>query len=336
VGLSLGASGLASSALASFGQPVNLQINGTVAANQLTVAVKGVNGSDPSPSNPVLVGFRDASSTGTVVAGSLQSALSFTLATTSSMGCTTAVTCRLWVELICQTISSGSCTSILVGLSVQSNANACFALNEAALQATGPGTGGGTSVGIIQTSVASLVSKPIRIIGYVEAIWTSGIGWATPSTVQILGPSVKKPCDVMQSVLTTTNQAPQLLTTTSYVATSLSASITPTSAANMIRVRADANITCGTAQGFLQIGRNSVSNLFGGQATPGSTNVQNFSSSLAGLDQPNTASSTNYTLYVKTTSVSNCTVNNITGGVMDMLIEEIMSQRNPTNVEMVT
>jgi hypothetical protein len=209
--------------------------------------VKGVNGADPSPSNPVLVGFRDASSTGTVVAGSLQSALSFTLATTSSMGCTSGIACRLWVELVCQTISGGSCTSVLVGTSVQSNANACLALNEAALQSTGAGTNGGTSVGLIQTSVASLASKPIRIIGYIEATWTSGTGWAAPSNIQLFGPGVKKPCDVVQGPLYGSTTSPTTGSGSTPIPAAPSVSITPTSAINLIRVSADGNLQQGAA-----------------------------------------------------------------------------------------
>lgn len=237
LGLSIGASAIGSSALGSFEAPVNLQLNAAVASNQLTVAVKGVNSADPSAANPVLVGFRDASSTGTVVAGAVQSALSFTLASTSSMGCTTAVTCRLWVTLICQTISSGTCTSTLVGLSVQSITTACFPLNEAALQSTGAGTGGGTTAGAIQTSVASLSSKPIRIIGYIEAIWTSGTGWATPSNVQIMSPGLKKPCDVVQVAYATTATATSVGTTNT--AGPPSVTLTPTSVVNLVQVFSD-------------------------------------------------------------------------------------------------
>jgi hypothetical protein len=145
--------------------------------------------------------------------------------------------CRLWVELICQTISGSSCTSQLVGMSVQSNAGGCFPLNEAGLQSTGAGTNGGTSVGIIQTSVASLASKPIRIIGYVEATWTSGTGWAAPSNVQITSPGLKKPCDVVQVAYATTATATSVGTTNTAALPSVT--LTPTSTVNLVQIISD-------------------------------------------------------------------------------------------------
>jgi hypothetical protein len=228
VGLSIGASGLASSVIG-YESPINMQVNASVASGQLTVAIKGVNGSDPSSSNPVLVGFRSQTqNSGINVFGSLQAATLFTLASTSSLGCVTGVLCRLWGELICQTESAGACTSILVGLSVQSQGAgtaACFPLLEHVLQSTGSGTSGGTSVNTIYTSVSALSGKAIRIAFFVEATWTSGAGWALASNniVQLLGPGVKKPCDIVQSTFQNAGAT---------------FSITPTSAANLIRIAA--------------------------------------------------------------------------------------------------
>lgn len=193
-GLNVGAGALGASAQPSFGQPLNLQINTAVPSSQLTVSIVGVNGSNPSSTNPVLVGFRSqtGSPSGTNIFGSLQAALSFTLATTSSMGCTTAVTWRLWVTLICQTESAGACTSILVGLSNQSTSTQIFPLAEEKLQSTGSGLNGGTSAGTIQSSVASLAGVGIRIVGFIEATWTSGAGWALPNRVALFAPCTSR------------------------------------------------------------------------------------------------------------------------------------------------
>jgi hypothetical protein len=355
LGLSIGASAIASSALGSFEAPVNLQLNATVASNQLTVAVKGVNGADPSATNPVLVGFRDASSTGTVVAGALQSALSFTLAPTSSMGCTTAVTCRLWVTLICQTISSGTCTSILVGLSVQStpsatssntpssqtatNLPACFPLNEAALQLTGAGTNGGTQIDTIQTSVASLSSKPIRIVGYIEAIWTSGTGWASiPSNIQLLGSAVKKPCDVVQGPLyNLVTSATAGSGGTTPTPASLTIGITPTSALNLIRVNADGNVQQGAGSSDYPFDRIYRAT---GTIAACTTPIGNVSASMVGgsgsgasthnlaIDFPNSTSQLTYTICVWEAGGGNATFcQNFGGGSACVIeVEEIMGK----------
>ncbi len=324
VGLNVGAGSLAASALGSLEQPVNLQLNAGVAANQLTVAVKGVNGADPSAANPVLVNFRDTSSTGTAVLGSLQAAASFTLASTSSMGCTSGVACRLWVTLICQTISSGQCTSILVGLSVQSTATACYPLNEAVLQSTGSGTNGGTSAGVIQTSVASLSGKPIRIAGYVEATWTSGTGWASaPSYIQLFGPGVKKPCDHVggffvstgalissANTYSPTNTAP----TPSNGALALSQAYTPTSPLNILRIHgvvvagSSSNPGSNNATGFIFNGSSTVAAAMGG-ATIGGWPI---AISVAYQQIAGSTSTTTWSLY-GASATANTTINGGTG-----------------------
>jgi len=246
----IGASGLLASALGSYEQPINLQLNATAASNQLTFAVVGVNGSNPSSSNPVLVNFRSqTTSNGTAIFGSVQAATSFTLASTSSMGCTTAVICRLWVEMICQTESGGNCTSALVAASVQSNTTQCFPLMENQLQTTGSGTTGGTTINTIFTSASALSNKAIRIIGYVQATWTNGTGWsisagsAADPSVQVFSPGMHKPCDIVQTAYTssganstTTNNWTSLTTlpTTAMGKSAFSLTVTPTSALNLI------------------------------------------------------------------------------------------------------
>jgi hypothetical protein len=237
VGLNVGSGALASSALPSYSQPINLQLNASASGNQLTVALKTQAGADPTSTTPILIGFRDQTLTnGTDIVGAITAAANFTLGSSSSMGCTTAVLCRLWITAICVTESAGSCTSILVGLSAQANATACYPLMENILQSTGSGTAGGTTLGTIYTSTASLTGKAIRILGFVEAIYTSGTGWATtPAQVQLFSPGMKKPCDVVQELYTTsTTQTTN--TTSSAAALGPTLAITPTSAANLIEI----------------------------------------------------------------------------------------------------
>lgn len=308
-GLNVGAAALGASALASFQQPANLQINTSVASNQLTVAIKGVNGADPSTGNPVLVGFRSqtGSPNGVNIFGALTGALSFTLAATSSMGCTTAVACRLWVTLICQIETSGTCNSsggngatspILVGLSNQSTATQVFSLGDERLQTTGAGTAGDVNAGIIQTSVASLSGKAIVIVGYIEATWTSGTGWAAPTKVQLFGPGVHKPGDVVQLVYAQT--ASGVSTGLSFAASNITASITPTSVINQIEVSVTGNFEAASAADITAEIRRGASTNVGEAFVFGSTTSGTLSN--GGLpfdifDAPATTSATSYTLY---------------------------------------
>jgi hypothetical protein len=295
VGLNVGASALAQSAQG-YGAPLNLQLAAAASGNNLTVSVLGVNGSNPSsPNNPVLVNFRSQTlnnGSNGIVYGQITSALSFQVTSGNTMGCTTAVVCRLWITLICQTESSGSCSSILLGLSNQSTTTQIYPLAEDALQATGPGTSGGGSAGVIQTSVASLSGKAIRIAGYVEVTWTSGTGWATtPSKVQVFGPGVHKPGDVVQTV---------------YESGGLSLAITPTSAINLVKFAA--SISCAAPASASAVGMlfkrastTLASQFIGGTSSTGLDGI----ASVLLLDAPGTSSSVSYSF---AGSGSTCTV----------------------------
>jgi hypothetical protein len=325
VGLNVGASALAQSAQG-YNAPINLQLSAAVSGNNLTVSLLGVNGSNPSTSNPVLVNFRSQTlnnGSNGVVYGQITSALSFQVTSGNTMGCTTAVLCRLWATLICQTESSGACTSVLLGLSNQSASGQVYPLVEEALQSTGPGTAGGGSAGVIQTSVAGLSGKAIRIAGYVEVTWHSGTGWdTTPSKVQVFGPGVHKPGDVVQTAYVTSATG----TTTSSgtpQATNLTATVTPTSAINLIRVDASgscvmnqANIACQSQlyRGTTALGQVTSINVGGTASTITSGVAFNV------LDAPNTTSATTYVVKLN----SGNSVNNVSFVPGGMIVEEIM------------
>lgn len=322
-----------------YDMPVNLQLNATVNSNQLIIAVKGINGLDPSSINPVQINFRDTTATGTLVTGSLQSALSFTLATTSSLGCITATTCRIWVEFICQTVAGGACTSILVGASAQSSTTSgvCLPIDESSLQATGSGTTGGTSLGTIYTSVATLSNKQIRIGGYIEAVWTSGTGWASPSNMQLFGPGVKKPCDVVTTKYT--SGATPTGVGSGPTATVPSISITPISKANLIRATAMGQVEQSggsSAYTYAVIYRTTggspacTTQVGVVQSTPGGAGGNN-PVALRAFDAPQTISQITYVVCAGGNAGTYCP--NLIGNSCDIQVEEIMGklEREPAN-----
>jgi hypothetical protein len=248
VGLNVGASALAQSAQG-YEVPLNLQLSAAVAGNNLTVTVLGVNGSNPSAANPVPVNFRSTTlnnGSNGIVYGQLKSALSMQVTSGNTMGCTTGIVCRLWVTLICQTESSGNCTSILLGVSNQSTTTQIFPLAEDVLQSTGSGGFGGPAAGTIQTSIGGLTGVAIRIAGYVEVTWHSGTGWdTTPSKVQVFGPGVHKPGEVVQMVFAQTGTNASAGST--FAASNVAVGITPTSGINIIEVSLSGN--CNTGPG---------------------------------------------------------------------------------------
>jgi hypothetical protein len=327
------ASSIASSATG-FNAPLNLQINVSATTDTLVISLAGINGSAPSASNPILVNFRDTTlGNGTQITGSIQAAASFTIGAADSMGCTTAVNCRIWITLICQTESAAACSSVLVGGSVQSSAAQCFPLSESNLQSTGSGTGGGSTVGTIYTSVASLSGVAIRIAGYVEATWTSGTGWATtPGQVQLFGPGVKRPCEVVQLVwngsttaASTTNSSLTALTN------GITQAITPTSTPNLIRILLQGTATiAGSTTGTFQLYRTSTSNLINYPVLVAPSAGLTVPITLLGFDKPATTSSVTYGIAGANNSASTSSLPPASSGVQ-LQLEEIMGALEPAN-----
>lgn len=237
--LPVGAAGLASSSLG-FNVPVNLQLAATVSTNALTIAVKGIDGNNPSASNPVLIPFRDSTiANGGPKVVSLQSALSFTIASGSTMGCVSGQMCRLWVVAICSsglscTNSAGTDTLGLCAFNAV-NGTSVAPINEAALQSSASGTSGGSSAQTYYCGISSVTAKAIRIIGYVDIKEVTAGTWATgPTYTQLFGPGIKKPADIVQTVMATSTAASNC-GVGNYANTALAASITPTAEANLVR-----------------------------------------------------------------------------------------------------
>ena len=244
---------LATSTVA-FGSPVNLSLAASVGSNQLTITMNAASGSAPTATNPTLIPFRDVTiAGGTPKVVAVTGALSFTINSGNTMGCVSGTMCRLWVIAIC---SSGlSCTNSpgtdTVGLcaynatsgspvtSVSGVSVAPFA--EQALQTSASGTNGGSNAATLYCNISSVTARAATIVGYVEISEVTAGTWATgPTYVQIAGPGIKKPGDIVQIRQTVTN----VVGTAGCGAMTNSPTvvITPTSAANVMRV-----MTAGTA-----------------------------------------------------------------------------------------
>jgi hypothetical protein len=232
VTLPIAAANLGTSAL-SFSQPPNLQLNALVSANALTIAIKGSNGSDPSPSNPVPIIFRDATiANGDPVLVSLQAALSFTIASGSSLGCVNAKPCRQWIGAI----NNGG-TVALCAYNALSGTNV-IGINEGVLQTSQSGTSGGSSAQLLYCSTSAVTSKAFRILGYIEITEaTAGLYATGPTFVQLFGPGIKKAGDPMSGPISASGTGATITGGTPGPAVP-SINITPTSAANVVHVEA--------------------------------------------------------------------------------------------------
>jgi hypothetical protein len=316
---------LANSSL-QFGVPVNLQLNASVGSNNLTIAIKGNNGSDPSVTNPVLIPFRDTTiANGDPVIVSLQSALSFTVNSTLSMGCTSGNMCRLWIIAINNAGTVALCAfNALSGTSVA-------AINEGILWTSNTNNNGSSLAQVLACGTTSVTNKAIRILGYLEISEVTAGTWATgPTFVQLFGPGIKKPGDTVQIVAPAPNTTQTTLLTTQ-TQTGISATIVPTSAANVIKVSSNVNVLGGSgSNGIVQLSRGTAPTLFGDQGSF-TCAVQVCIQPIRGIDSPFTTSSLTYYIFGKS-SANNIVVNDIAATYApssSIIVEEIMSALEP-------
>lgn len=227
-----------------FDQPWNLAISASVAGSALTVAVKGIDGSDPSATNPVAVPFRSATATsGTPTWRSITSALSLTISSGSTMGSANNTAFRIWLVLFddAGTVRLGA-INCLSGTSI-------YPLGAASISSSTAegGAGAADSAHVFYTGTA-ISSKAYRVVGFME--WSAGLAtagtWsAGPTTVQLFGPGIALPGQTVQHVRTTSgavatgttalpydDSVPQSTEGDQY----MGQAITPTSAANVLAV----------------------------------------------------------------------------------------------------
>ncbi len=306
VGLNVGASALATSAIAELSTPVNLGMTASVASNALTVNITGANGATPSPGNPVLIPFRSSTlSTGTPVIDTLQGALGITVASGNTMGCANNIACRIWIYLI----DNGG--TVAMGLMTCSTTGTIFPCGDDQLYNSAAGTSGGSNAGTLYASTGSLSGKAVRIVGYLEATETTAGTWATaPAKLQLLGPGVSRPGQPLQVL---------------FESTGVTLSITPTSTVNQIKFTASINCQVppsGTTtilfrRGTLQLGSQAFI-----QNTSGTINTV---ASATFIDAPATTSAVSYNMSSSGTACS------LSGSEL-IELEEIMGALSPDQV----
>lgn len=213
------------------GAPPNFQLSASVASNNLTISVLNSAGANPSPASPVPLLFRDTTLTGgDMLLRSITTAHSFVINATNTMGCTSAIVCRLWVvefdnagtPVLCAFNAMGTAAPIQIAT-----------IDPAALQTSGAGTNGGSANQTYQCSVASLTNKAIAVLGYIEIIETTGNWNAAASKVQVWNPSIPLPGRPTGNVV--------------WASTGTTASITPASIANGVKVSGNIGATLGAS-----------------------------------------------------------------------------------------
>jgi len=158
--------------------PVNLAIAATVAANALTIAIKGFDGNDPSASNPVYVPFRSATAnSGDVDVLTLTAATSLVVSSGSTLGTTSAIAANLVVV--------GFNDAGTFRLGVINPASGIQIVNGLASSTAEGGAGAADSQGVFYTGTAT-TSKAYSVLGVITVTEATAGTWATaPSLVQV-------------------------------------------------------------------------------------------------------------------------------------------------------
>lgn len=308
------------------GSITNCTLVGTVSGNALTIALKQQDGSsDPSATAPCVVSFRNATAaTGTYTAVLVTAATSFvTGATGSTFGSTNGVPFRLWIT------AWNNAGTVVLGVSNQSTTTTVFPLNEASVASSTACSActNAATAGTFYTTAAQ-TSKAFRILGYMD--WSAGLAtagtWASgPTSIQMFGPGVKKPGDVVQSVSNTTTTAGSTTSATFVALTSgQTQAITPTSTINPIRVFATGTMLTPTSGSTgLQLARGST--LIGNPIAAGVSGVAagyTGSVSLFVFDSPQSVSAQTYGFQGKTSTGTVSYPAASTGAVL--VLDEIM------------
>jgi hypothetical protein len=300
-----------------FDTPVNLQINATSNGTLLTVAIKGNNGADPSPTNPVYIPFRDSTATGgDPIWRIVTSALSInTNAAGATLGTSNNTAFRFW---LCAFDNAGTVVLALINCS---SATTIFPLNEGLVATTTGFTASSNLAGVFYTpNGTALTSKSFRVLGFIEynstGLATAGTYASTPNFIQIFGPGIKKPGDEIQKLYATTASSDSFTTTAYVAATNARASIAPQSAANLILVQASGEMDSASAAVVFDVqlsrGTTNNTNIIGSNSTTvGLSSLNAASISCVALDKPNVIASQTYSLQGKMSATG---TGNITSG----------------------
>ena len=221
-----------------FNIPSNLTLSATVSTNILTVSAFAANtGLAPTTTNPISIAFRDSTlANGDPVIVNATSSLAISAPVGATLGGGAGHNpFRFWIIVI----NNGGVP--ILGLINCNNGTSVVNLDETRLINPATISSGSKSAGTFYASTTA-TNKAFRILGFLTyntGLVTAGTYNNPPSVVQLFGPGVKKPGDVMQTQATV--GASSLV-------------IAPTSTVNLVRVSiTGAWITQNTGSGTFSV-----------------------------------------------------------------------------------
>jgi hypothetical protein len=219
----------------------------SVSGNALTVALKTLDGQDPSSAKPVWITFRSTSGNGQVVVRKVTAPLSLTVSPGSTLGTVNNRIHRLYVYAL----DNNGTVELAIYNPWDNATNGLRGIVEALLQSTiAEGGGGGADNAHTLYSATARTNVAVAKVGYLESTQATAGTWASaPSIVQTAYPGMPKTGDIVQRIIDTTtvtfigtaqipldNTIPQSNEGSQYQ----TVSITPLAGPNLIRVRHEA------------------------------------------------------------------------------------------------
>jgi hypothetical protein len=330
----------------SFDVPVNLGLNSNAAGSNLTITMTGANGSAPSATNPVSIPFRSGTLAGGQPSwGIITSAITLVIPSGATLGTSSSnVPFRIWLYA---SYNGGTPQLAAAVCSLSTQIYPCASWEYTRITSTTI-SGLATSAGVLYAT-AGVSSDPVRIIGYCD--FASGLAtagsWASAcTTLQLFGPGIKKPGDVVQTVVATTTTPTTFSgsTVSNKTALSLAGTITPSATVNLVKATAWGSMAVNTSATGTNV---AVIQIYRGTGTTaiGNISIGNSNSTASGVtspvgdfafDNPASASSVQYGLYGwnGTGSSSNQwlnTSNSVGTNTGILTLEEIMGALDPAN-----
>ena len=274
----------------------NLTIAHSRSGNAETIALKTLAGTDPTPDNPIRIGFNTTTGGFTVL--EITAATSIVLSSGSTLGATSGGIFRVWL------VGFNDSGTFRLGAIKCALTDGVYGLQDNVVESSTAegGTGTADSSGVIYTGTA-VTSKVMRVLGYLEYTLTTAGTWdAAPSLVLLYGRGTKLPGDTVQ-IKRTVDATARSVTSASFQASGVSVDITPKSACNGVRLQVMAGV--GRSQEgavYTTFYRGTMSLIPSGAAGMGSTtlnaNTYEQMTSIVHTDFPLAASSTTYNIYM--------------------------------------
>jgi len=314
----------------------NVGLTVTMAANAVTIALKGADGTDPSAINRVGIGFRNATLTnGQATKVEVTAALSTAISSGSTGGSVSAEASRVWIGALLTGGAAELCWSIR-----RSGQNVLPVDEGGVISTTAEGGAGAADTAGTWYSTTARTSVPFVILGYFDSTQATAGTWATSPTSVVVNPQ-HRPGQVVQNIVSATGAVatgttvmvlddtiPQNTEGDEY----MTVSVTPTSASNLLFVKAHAEASNSNAGGHLitALFKDSVANAIKARSQKNSGATSDHQLDVEAWVLAGSASAITFKNRLGNSAAGTTTFNGNTGarelgGVMDsyMLVQEV-------------